>query len=61
MKQCTNFVLVLIVFACLAQILLATLRDVVRCNYISSVVVISLLAKFYPISWYLRLLYDKNW
>ena len=39
----------------------ATSREVVRYSYTSTVVTIRLQAKFYPIFWYVRPLYDENW
>ena len=34
--------------------------DVARRRYASPVVTVSLLAKFYPIFWYVRPMYDEN-
>ena len=45
----------------LGNIFLATSHEVVRRFYTSSDVTVSLLAKFDPIFWYKRPLYDKNW
>ena len=50
------------VFVCMSVLrFLATSYEVVRRRYTSPVDTVSLLAKFCPIFWYVRPLYDKNW
>ena len=43
------------------RVFLATTHEVVQRSYTRPVVTIKLLAKFYPIFWYVRPLYDKYW